>query len=115
MDFSKLSPAPWIVSGKSIICPLPDPARECSTETDLEFAALARNVADILIRRKWGIRVTQNGFSISNTLGMLPDDGGFNEWLDQQEWPHPFVAVKEADDWMKQHVDQACKSEMSAG
>lgn len=111
LDLSKLSPAPWFAQWQT--------NGNCNGHNlrsqdglvgkfynidGAEAVALLRNALDIQMRRQWGTRVTMTGWNISNTLGMLPDDGGFNDWVMDQDWPDPATALNEAEKWYVANV-----------
>lgn len=71
----------------------------------LRKATATLNAVEILKHRKWGIRVTMTGWNIGNILDMLPNDGGFNDFLTAYDWSDPVTAVLEAEEWYVTNVE----------
>jgi hypothetical protein len=122
-DPSKLSPAPWVVRVDPELdwscIPKPngypllmgeDESEDCRAA--LAFAALARNAEDVMLRRDWHAKRIGDGCWLALTGHDRPIT---DEWLAQDEsripsrrfWPHPFVALVEADEWYKANVEAA--------
>lgn len=119
LDLSKVSPAPWFVTGMDVI---DDQGREKTdvyivNEEDTWIAhmiqkdpgddpymiALSRNILDILMRRGWSIvnpsRKIPGKWHVYPTPNGIPVDiGGV--------YDNPFEAVYEADEWMKRNEDE---------
>ncbi len=106
MDLSKLSPAPWQVEqfdrGPSLTSGPPDDASERFAlddpmeRADMEFAALARNAFDVMLRRGWG-----------PTRDITGKWGVEEYWCSLPHQPDPFTALVEADKWHKENFEKA--------
>ena len=100
IDLTKLTPAPWEVvkdqGSQTIFIPRPNGfpmlLEEDNDPVPLEFAALARNAFDVMMRRKWEAEWLLVG--VDSALEILP------EQLQKMRWPDPFTALVEADRWM---------------
>lgn len=121
MDLTKLAPAPWAVTltpapmdslqiarpdGYPMLLPADDdhPADLAA----LEFAALARNAFDIMLRRGWSALKSP----ASDKWRVDTDDGCYFAWgreeeegVEPAEWPDPFSALVAADEWYRAHVE----------
>lgn len=111
MDVSKLSPAPWRLSGcekhpdgGKVIC---NKLRDANGKTvlsadDLEFAALARNAFEVMVRRGWSAHNTANkGLWFVDVPTRRPFDGGSI----RIKADDPFTALVEADAWYAANIE----------
>ena len=109
-DLSKLTPAPWIVTvvdqaGQRFI-KRPSGHLLLMAEFDdnsedvaaLDFAALARNAFDVMMRRGWGVVKGVDGW-----FPALPITGELYA-LRKMRWPDPFTALVEADAWWEKNI-----------
>ena len=117
INFSCLTPAPWVVetidtfkvirdevTGGAMLLPEDDENERHIAA--MEFAALARNAEDVLIRRGWGIRQSHDGKwmvmdNVHNLLWHENRQGGYFTGFN-----HPFKALVESDVWWKENVEQ---------
>lgn len=121
-DSSKLAPAPWIswrlqqpisAGGKEVgniatesgWSPLVAGDHCVYLDPDFaEFAALARNAWDVMMRRGWTVmqRFSDKWIVCSAKTGFKPSE--LTDWR-QQEWPDPFTPLVEADRWYRENVE----------
>lgn len=115
MDFENLYPAPWEFfpdtgSGGGGLIPQADGYPMLLGEDDspvvnaaLQFAVLARNAFDVMVRRGWGVLKSWEKdrpgwfvvtFDEDHSSPVMPNDSPF--------WSDPFSALVEADRWMKE-------------
>ena len=111
MDLNKLTPAPWLISAPAsdqfpaVVkqTGFPILLSEEDNVADLQFAALARNAFDVMMRRGWWPISQGPG---TQWLVVIPDvnrleqGGGFVD-------DDPFTALIEADRWYRETQDPA--------
>lgn len=111
IDFTKLTPAPWEVlkdkESQTLFIPRPNGfpmlLEEDNDPVPLEFAALARNAFDVMMRRRWQAEwwlAEGELFGVDSALTNLPEE------LQKMRWPDPFTALVEADRWMTEQEDK---------
>lgn len=124
MDMSKLTPAPWHVTGEKwdrhvahegdrfpLLKPENQEIPECTAA--LEFAAIARNAFDILMRRRWFPcpRVLTGGWVVDDGEGgwlyRRADHGGDGSVIHAAD---PFTALVNADKWYKENVERPAET-----
>ncbi len=100
IDLEKLSPAPWREG---------HPA----TLADLDFARLARNALDVMLRRGWVPHRWGNGWiacecthNPGDGLLVLHEHDRRGRVLDAPTCADPFTALVEADCWYQHHVEK---------
>lgn len=138
IDLTKLTPAPWHITGFDTIDD--DGKTRCNSFvvsacdswllkafdeddlTPLEFAAIARNAFDVMIRRKWfpALIPSSQKWDVMFYVDLAePDWGGraisVLAWFGcrilgvptlTRHWPDPFTALVEADEWYKKNVEK---------
>lgn len=118
MDLSKLTPAPWLLhhdehSGSTYIPETIDGFPMLLTELDtdthtvaLEFAALARNALDVMMRRGWGVYAASGpGYHPGgHEYGWQATDGDDNR-IGDTLYSDPFTALVEADKWYRENAE----------
>lgn len=103
-----VTPAPWIYSFPGcvhVVClhyKEPSLAHK-EAEANAEFIALARNAEDVMLQRKWNPTRRPDG------QWVVEDDHGNIHSKGSEGWHHPFVALCEADAWVKKHVEKEVK------
>lgn len=116
-DPSKLTTAPWIVhdNGENYWCgppsnPLLEAAHDDRGRVAVEFAALARNAFDVMMRRGWGVRLTDvcpiaGKIDLQwQAIVMCPGSVvGINSMIYASD---PFTALVEADRWYKENMEK---------
>lgn len=106
IDLSKLSPAPWLRSGKDIIGPIPD-SPENTGDTDKDFICLARWAFEVMMRRGWGVQAASGpGWhpgGVEFGWQAMSDDN--RTWIGQTTYSDPFTALVEADHWYRENVE----------
>lgn len=129
IDLTKLTPAPWevhdggpnhsicAVTGENTCGPLFERWDGSEDTTDAEFACLARNAFDVMMRRGWSVQAESDGPSLrwwvsgENLFGrggFDPNDwhpSAFDKYLTETRWPDPFTALVEADAWYVANVE----------
>ena len=112
IDLNKLTPAPWTphrymqpASGNRYALLDPSCQSYCDSKTDMEFAALARNAFDVMMRRGWMPRRYRDGtFGVQNEFGDWPIE--LTGWKPKHQFSDPFTALVEADCWYTEHVEK---------
>lgn len=115
LDVSKLTPAPWHAEGGEVfrrdpflyLLPHDSPHGYAydrdRREADLAFIALARNAADVMVRRGWGVTSTPNGWAVTLEGAYCGSQGlynaGWQGWADD-----PFTVLVTADEWYRVNV-----------
>lgn len=132
MDLSKLTPAPWLIhedleSGGVYIprklggCPLLHPELDDDPVdlAALEFAALARNAFDVMMRQNWvPVRVYGQWHDHGRKSPPFNRVMGYRWTVREIEWgfgndvyfTDPFTALVEADKWYRENVESKAKT-----
>lgn len=100
LDLANLTPAPWKE--------FPFQSTAFGTEfkkADEEFAVLARNAFDVMMRLGWwpcpGIHSEKGLLWKVETVAQYTDQAVDGKW-----WPDPFTALVEADKWYRENVEK---------
>jgi hypothetical protein len=103
MDLIKLTPAPWtsVMTGHAGCVGIQADGVTINnwSGVDAQFAVLARNAFDVMLRRGWGVEVAYEKPPFDE---WRIDDGDRNEiWENDilKTWSDPFTALVEADKW----------------
>lgn len=115
MDLTKLTPAPWEVSGVEGMTTKyvhsdqsPGVVAIDLCPTDAAFVALARNAFDAMMRRGWGVFPSQTEPGWGIVLPHLPQYAPRDKyrWIRAKRWPDPFTALVEADRWYSANMEK---------
>ena len=114
MDLSKLTPAPWrYVPGDDGGCVSNNAgyplllSEDNDNAVDAEFAALARNAFEVMMRRGWQPWLLNGRWHVSSQrqgfIGRWKHCGGDGLPISASD---PFTALVEADQWYTEHVEE---------
>jgi len=113
MDLSKLTPAPWesvatwkVVgseTGEFILARGLKGIANFAKEADGDFAALARNAFDVLMRRRWFPNCHNGKWRVES--GVVRLEGWIGDVANPIEANDPFTALVEADKWYRENVE----------
>lgn len=121
MNLEKLSAAPWRASGCDKHSEIRNPVLSCfmvrgpngpaQSVDDKEFAALARNAFDVMMRRGWTVKKLypdKSEWGIETRKGWWFENASQNgESMNSLCWyPDPFTALVEADKWYVANVEK---------